>query len=58
MSFVAISSRASNCMTADAYATTFQAMGINTVKEFLKAHPELKVFLFLKTVKTNWKLYL
>ena len=32
-------------MTADAYATAFQAMGIDGVKEFLKSHAELKVFL-------------
>jgi len=34
-----------DCMTADAYATAFQAMGIEKVTEFLKSHPELKVFL-------------
>ncbi|MBJ6366507.1 FAD:protein FMN transferase [Snuella sedimenti] len=34
-----------DCMTADAYATAFKAMGIARVKTFLKTHPELKVFL-------------
>jgi thiamine biosynthesis lipoprotein len=34
----------SDCMTADAYATAFQAMGIDKVKALLKDHPELKVF--------------
>jgi len=34
-----------NCMTADAYATAFQAMGIEKITKFLKAHPELKVFI-------------
>jgi thiamine biosynthesis lipoprotein len=33
-----------NCMTADGYATAFQAMGIDKVKDFLKYHPELKVY--------------
>ena len=33
-----------NCMNADAYATAFQAMGIEKVKLLLKNHPELKVF--------------
>ena len=31
-------------MTADAYATAFQAMGIEKVTELLRTHPELKVF--------------
>ncbi|MDU8885262.1 FAD:protein FMN transferase [Yeosuana sp. MJ-SS3] len=34
-----------NCMTADAYATAFKAMGIEKVKTFLKTHSELKVYL-------------
>ena len=37
-----------NCMTADAYATAFKAMGIDEVKGFLKTHPELKVFLIFE----------
>jgi len=31
-------------MTADGYATAFQAMGIEAVTEFLYKHPELKVY--------------
>ena len=31
-------------MTADAYATAFQVMGVKKVTELLKIHPELKVF--------------
>ncbi|WP_338357285.1 FAD:protein FMN transferase [Yeosuana marina] len=57
---LSISVIASNCMTADAYATAFKAMGIEKVKEFLKNHPELKVFLIyedenqaLKTLALN-----
>lgn len=42
---LSISVIATNCMTADAYATAFKAMGIETVKTFLKSHPEFKVFL-------------
>lgn len=42
---LSISVIASNCMTADAYATAFKAMGIEKVKEFLKSHSEFKVFL-------------
>ena len=39
---------AKDCMTADAYATAFQAMGIEKVKNFLKNHPEFKVFLIFE----------
>lgn len=42
---LSVSVMAEDCMTADAYATAFQAMGIEKVTEFLKSHPELKVFL-------------
>jgi len=42
---LSVSVIAEDCMTADAYATAFQAMGIEKVTEFLKSHPELKVFL-------------
>lgn len=41
---LSVSVIAYDCMTADAYATAFQAMGINKVSELLKTHPELKVF--------------
>lgn len=34
-----------DCMTADAYATALQAMGVEGVRVFLKTHPELKVFI-------------
>ena len=42
---LSISVIAEDCMTADAYATAFKAMGIEKIKYFLKTHPELKVFL-------------
>ena len=45
---LSISVIAENCMTADAYATAFKAMGIEKVKTFLKSHPELKVFLIFE----------
>lgn len=41
---LSVSVIASDCITADGYATAFQAMGIERVKEFLKSHPELKVY--------------
>lgn len=40
-----------NCMTADAYATAFKAMGIEKVKTFLEKHLELKVFLIYENDK-------
>ena len=41
---LSVSVIAPDCMTADAYATAFQAMGVEKVTDFLKTHPELKVF--------------
>lgn len=41
---LSVSVIADDCMTADAYATAFQAMGIEKVTELLETHPELKVF--------------
>ncbi|NOY48798.1 MAG: FAD:protein FMN transferase [Chlorobi bacterium] len=48
---LSISVIAEDCMTADAYATAFKAMGIDKVKTFLKSHPELKVFLIFENKK-------
>lgn len=42
---LSVSVIAKDCMTADAYATAFQAMGITKIRTFLDSHPELKVFL-------------
>lgn len=42
-----------DCTMADAYATAFKSMGIEKVKEFLKDHPELKVFLIFENDKNN-----
>jgi FAD:protein FMN transferase len=48
---LSISVIAEDCMTADAYATAFKAMGIEKVKMFLKSHPEFKVFLIFENEK-------
>ncbi|MCK5400691.1 MAG: FAD:protein FMN transferase [Flavobacteriaceae bacterium] len=48
---LSISVIAKDCMTADAYATAFKAMGIENVKAFLNDHPELKVFLIFENDK-------
>ncbi len=48
---LSISVIAKDCMTADAYATAFKAMGIEKVKMFLKSHSEFKVFLIFENEK-------
>lgn len=45
---LSVSVIAEDCMTADAYATAFQAMGIENVTDFLKGHPELKAFIIFE----------
>ncbi len=45
---LSVSVIAGDCMTADAYATAFKAMGMEKVKFFLKDHPELKAFLIFE----------
>jgi thiamine biosynthesis lipoprotein len=52
---LSISVIAENCMTADAYATAFKAMGIEKVKAFLKTHPELKVFFIFENDKKEFE---
>ena len=48
---LSISVIAQDCMTADAYATAFKAMGTEKIKKFLGFHPELKVFLIFENEK-------
>ncbi|WP_066221339.1 FAD:protein FMN transferase [Formosa haliotis] len=48
---LSISVIAKDCMTADAYATAFKAMGMDKVKAFVNRNPELKVFLIYETGK-------
>ncbi|MDO5979897.1 FAD:protein FMN transferase [Flavivirga spongiicola] len=50
-SLLSISVITSDCMIADAYSTAFKTMGIEKVKQFLKSHPELKVFLIFENDK-------
>ncbi len=45
---LSVSVIAEDCMTADAYATAFQAMGIEKIKQFLQFHNALKVFLIFE----------
>jgi len=41
---LSVSVIAPDCMSADGYATAFQAMGLKKVTEFLERRPELKVY--------------
>jgi thiamine biosynthesis lipoprotein len=52
---LSVSVIANDCMTADAYATAFQAMGIEKVTELLKTHPELKVFFIFENENKELK---
>ncbi|MFY0712861.1 FAD:protein FMN transferase [Seonamhaeicola sp. NFXS20] len=52
---LSVSVIANDCMTADAYATAFKAMGIDRVKSFLKSHPELKVFLIFENENKDFE---
>ncbi len=45
---LSVSVIAKDCMTADGYATAFQAMGVEKVSVFFKNHPELKSFLIFE----------
>jgi thiamine biosynthesis lipoprotein len=45
---LSVSVIAPDCMTADGYATAFQAMGIEKVETFLKSHPELRVYIIFE----------
>jgi len=42
---LSVSVIADDCMTADAYATAFQAMGVSRVEQFSEVRPDLKMFI-------------
>jgi thiamine biosynthesis lipoprotein len=44
-SLLSVTVIASDCMTADAYATALMVMGLEKSKTFLSLHPELGAFL-------------
>ena len=46
---LSVSVVAHNCMVADAYATSIQAMSLDEIRTFLEIHPELKVFIVYVT---------
>ncbi len=49
---------ADDCMTADAYATTFMVMGLEKSKQFLSEHKELNLEVFFIYDENGiWKTY-
>lgn len=50
---LSVSVIAPDCMTADGYATAFQAMGIEKVTWFLNSHPELKAYFIYEDENKN-----
>jgi thiamine biosynthesis lipoprotein len=54
---LSVSVLASDCMTADAYATAFMVMGVDKGKAFLEKHPKLEVYFIYTTPEGNMKTY-
>jgi len=52
---LSVSVIAEECMVADAYATAFQAMGIDRTTSFLQSHPELKVFIIFENQQNEFE---
>ena len=52
---LSVSVIAEDCMTADAYATAFQAMGIERVSTFLERHDELKAYFIYENENNELK---
>lgn len=48
---------ASDCMSADAYATAFMVMGLEKAETFAEAHPEIDVYFIYTDEKGNLKTY-
>lgn len=52
---LSVSVIANKCMTADGYATAFQAMGNDRTEQFLKSHPELKAFIIFENDQNEFE---
>jgi thiamine biosynthesis lipoprotein len=53
---LSVSVIAENCMMADGYATAFQAMGVEKVKQFLTKHPELKAYIIFENENKEFEI--
>jgi thiamine biosynthesis lipoprotein len=47
-----------NCMLADAYATAFMVMGVKKSKKFIKAHPEIEIYLVYTGKDGAWRTFI
>jgi thiamine biosynthesis lipoprotein len=47
-----------NCMLADAYATAFMVMGVKKSKQFVKAHPEIEIYLVYTGKDGAWRTFI
>ena len=47
---------AEDCMMADGYATAFQAMGVESVKEFLRDHSELQAYIIFENENQEFEM--
>ncbi len=52
-SILSASVLAADCATADAYATAFMVMGLDSAKAFLRSHPELEAFFIYSDASGN-----
>lgn len=48
---------AKDCATADAYATAFMVMGLDSAKAFCKAHPELDAYFICSGDEDKYEIY-
>ena len=53
---LSVSVIAEDCMMADGYATAFQAMGVESVKQFLTQHPELQAYLIFENKNQEFEM--
>jgi len=53
---LSVSVIADSCMMADGYATAFQAMGVESVKQFLTEHSELQAYLIFENENQEFEM--
>jgi thiamine biosynthesis lipoprotein len=53
---LSVSVIAEDCMMADGYATAFQAMGVESVQEFLRDHSELQAYIIFENENQEFEM--
>ena len=53
---LSVSVIAEDCIMADGYATAFQAMGVENVKQFLSEHPELQAYIIFENENQEFEM--